>query len=461
MRVPRPIATALLLTTLTAPAALAQPAPPPVQPVADSKNTSDVPADVAGLLELDDRIRAVVEAALPAVVALEVGNSQGSGVVVSPDGLILSAGHVVGRPGQRMRVILPDGSAYDGVSLGRNGDLDSGLARVVDPSAPALPFVPLGRSTSLPLGTWTVALGHPGGRQEDRPPVVRVGRILASRDDYLLSDNTLVGGDSGGPLFDLDGRLIGIHSRIGGRIEANIHVPVDRYLADWPLLSGARPEAAAQAERPPAYLRLLSRRADDGLEVDTAELDAGGARVVGLVADGPADRAGVQINDRVVAFDGKPVANGQELELRRLAMRPGQAVTYGLVRGLGETARPLEVRVVPVRPEELAQGRGGGGANLDPDRPVLGINPGNADGRGVLVNNLAENGPARDAGLQQGDVIVAIDDARIRNFGDLRNALAGNAAGDTVRVEVERDGRTQSVELTLARLGDVDYSQQN
>src|SRR5205807_4246056 len=92
---------------------------------------------------------------------------------------------------------------------------------------------------------WCVVTGHPGGFRPGRSPVVRVGRILelnlTSPRAYLRTDCTLVGGDSGGPLFDMHGRVIGIHSRIGGSITANLHVPVDTYRETWDrLVKGER-----------------------------------------------------------------------------------------------------------------------------------------------------------------------------------------------------------------------------
>src|SRR5438067_853762 len=82
-------------------------------------------------------------------------------------------------------------------------------------------------SKDVKNGDWCVCVGHPGGYKEGRTPVVRVGRVLAHNDNHLQSDCTMVGGDSGGPLFDLDGKVIGINSRIGLTIASNIHVPVD------------------------------------------------------------------------------------------------------------------------------------------------------------------------------------------------------------------------------------------
>src|SRR3954454_13544557 len=91
----------------------------------------------------------------------------------------------------------------------------------------------MGKSSALKKGQWCIATGHPGGYRPGRTPVVRLGRILEANAEALRTDCTLVGGDSGGPLFDMAGRASAIHSRIGGFITATIHVPVDTYRDTW------------------------------------------------------------------------------------------------------------------------------------------------------------------------------------------------------------------------------------
>src|SRR5262249_56787918 len=101
------------------------------------------------------------------------------------------------------------------------------------PETGQYPHVEMGDSKSLQKGQWVVSLGQPGGFVPGRSPVLRLGRVINSTDSLIQTDCTLVGGDSGGPLFDLDGKVIGIHSRIGERISFNIHVPVATYRDEW------------------------------------------------------------------------------------------------------------------------------------------------------------------------------------------------------------------------------------
>lgn len=401
-----------------------------------SVNTAETPSDVAGLLDLEQNIREVVEKVLPSVVGLIIGQGQGSGVIISPDGYILTAGHVSGQPGERVTVILPDGKQVKGVSLGRNPQLDNGLVRVTDESVLPLPFAPIGESTDLPLGSWTVALGHPGGFRNDRPPVVRVGRILVNRDDFLATDNTLVGGDSGGPLFDLDGRVIGIHSRIGGRIEANIHVPVDRFVGDWDVLASGQEVERDQSLQ--ALGRHLSPNATDGLDFNLRERTEEGAAVTGVRPGSPGARAGLRVGDRVIAVDEEPVANGQEMTLRRLSLEPGEPVTYTVRRGEEE----LEVEVVPV-----SFGENMGRSDSTP-RMGIGIDD-RYSGVGVRVATVVEESPAMESGMQEGDVIVEIDGRFVRNWPELRSIFSALSPGDEITVVVRRDDRDRTLTMTL------------
>src|SRR5262249_45555918 len=160
----------------------------------------------------------------PAVVGIRLGQHQGSGIIVTKDGFVLTAGHVSGEPGKTATVIFPDGKELKAKTLGKNGGIDSGMMKIATEGE--YPFVEMGKSDPIKKGDWVLAIGHPGGFRTNRTPVVRVGRVLQATSLFLRSDCTLVGGDSGGPLFDMRGQVVGIHSRIGdGSITANIHVP--------------------------------------------------------------------------------------------------------------------------------------------------------------------------------------------------------------------------------------------
>lgn len=257
-------------------------------------------------------------------VNLQHGMTQGSGVIVSEDGYILTAAHVAGRPKQKINVVLHDGTRVEGISLGLNRNEDAGLVKIINSdSVPqkSWPFACLGRSADLPRGAWVLAAGHPGGWQSDRPAVVRVGRLLRNYDSTLITDCALIGGDSGGPLFDLEGKLIGIHSRIGVDVEENMHVPLDVYYASHERLI-----------RSEAWGTLPGFKPYIGVEGATAENSRGRCLIETVTPRGPAERAGIKAGDIIVRFNGDDIGEFQDLKNSIDSTVPGDSVSLEVER---------------------------------------------------------------------------------------------------------------------------------
>ncbi len=182
------------------------------------------------------RIQSQVQRLLPRVkpaTVVVLGDGSGSGVIISRTGLALTAGHVCGKAGTPLKVLLPDGRLVSAKSLGAVKRADAGLIQL---RPGRYPHVPIANPSEerVAMGTWCLALGHPGGWDGRRGVVIRLGRILSRSKDTLRSDCKLVGGDSGGPLFDLRGRVIGVHSRISRKAHQNYHVPMETYRRHWP-----------------------------------------------------------------------------------------------------------------------------------------------------------------------------------------------------------------------------------
>lgn len=168
------------------------------------------------------------------------GGSMGSGVIVNGEGLVLTAAHVLPEAGGDIVIVLADGRQVAGKALGVNRKIDSGMAQITEPmpDGSAYPFAPIADSDTIWEGDWCIAFGHGGGVQTDRPAYMRLGRALHVTSDtkpirWLTTDCTVISGDSGGPLFDLQGNVIGIHSNIGMNVLVNNHVPISAYHAQW------------------------------------------------------------------------------------------------------------------------------------------------------------------------------------------------------------------------------------
>ncbi len=296
----------------------------------DSLRTT-VPESLQDLRALEAAVKKVVEKASPCTIGIIIGMGAGSGVIVSEDGLVLTAAHVSGDPGKDCTLILPDGTRIRGKTLGTNDKVDSGMIQITSkgPNNGKWPFIPLGKSGSLKKGQWLVALGHPGGWKRDRPPVARLGQVQSSSDTVVRSSCTLVGGDSGGPLFDLNGNVVGIHSRIGYTLASNIHVPSDAFKDEWERL--AKGEQVGKAVKPNAVIGVTFEEA--------TELP----RVESVTEEGPADRGGIKAGDLITEFDGKEVATQDEIRSLLRRMRPGDEVEVVVQRGTKTVTKTIKL----------------------------------------------------------------------------------------------------------------------
>jgi serine protease Do len=293
------------------PVSKAVPEPPP------AASRPDRPVSVDELKAIQEQVKVVTDKVIPVTVCLQVGAASGSGVIVSEDGLILTAGHVVaGKPGRQLTVVMPDGKRYKGKVLGFDPKVDSGMAQLTEPGPNdgKWPYAEIAPSKDVKGGQWVIATGHPGGFKVGRPPVVRVGRIGRTSmgtdgSTFLQTDTTLVGGDSGGPLWDMHGRVIGIHSRIGQPINQNLDVPSDKYTEAWDALKS---ETVLHVT---PYL---------GVSMEEGAKDCKLGRVT---PGGPAATAGLKAQDVVLKFAGKEVETYDDMVKLLKEQKPYAEVT--------------------------------------------------------------------------------------------------------------------------------------
>ncbi len=285
-----------------------------------------LPEGVQDLKDIQKQVKKVVDRVMGATVGLRIGNAQGSGVIIDKAGHILTAAHVSGEPGRKVNIVLPDGTRLRGITLGANVGIDSGLVQITDDDA-EFPYVKTGHSEDLRKGTWVIAIGHPGGYQEGRPPVVRVGRVLDVNGKLIRTDCTLVGGDSGGPLFDMHGRVVGIHSRIGGSITFNIHVPVDTYNDTWDRL------AASEVWGSPFNFFSNAKRMVEPFMGVRPDPDGTAFTIAAVTPNSPAAKAGLRANDVILKMDDHEIASINDFDAVLRGKRPGTSVTLEIRRG--------------------------------------------------------------------------------------------------------------------------------
>lgn len=260
------------------------------------------------LQKLNQQIVSLSKKAQPATVCLiaKNGRGSGSGVVVSEDGLVLTAAHVTSSMQNGIIVIFPDGTRKEGKALGADYDRDAAMVQITEPGK--YPFADVGQSKNLKRNQWTIALGHSGGFDPMRKPPVRLGRVLANR-QFIVSDTAVIGGDSGGPLFDAQGKVIGIHSNIGRSLMENRHVPIDVFHNQWDDLktgktSGRRFNSAQQNNGPSPDQPVMG--------VQLADSDKG-VRIEGVVPKSPAEKAGLKPGDVVKKINDKKVDSTEDM----------------------------------------------------------------------------------------------------------------------------------------------------
>jgi serine protease Do len=404
---------------------------------------------VAALKVRESRIKEVSAQAMGAVVAITSENptGTGSGVIVRKDGLILTAAHVTeaiaadGGGKNGLLIIFPDGRRAKGVALGANRTCDAAMVKITEPANQEWAALDLGRSDDVKKGDWVVALGQPGGFDPGRTPPVRAGRIWA-RDNFgsFYTDCTLIGGDSGGPLLDLNGKVVGIHSSIGGPLSVNRHVAVDNFSADWErLLKGE------------TWGELELTRGDPDRPVIGVELDEQsepGVKVLRVIGGGPADKAGVRKDDVITLVAGEEVRN--YLSFVRLISRKtvGEPVKIGLRR---DADKMIEVEIELASRDALRHQQSVPHVSQPPaPRSYLGAEIEEAAPAGALVIQIDGDSPASRAGLRSDDVILQLNGAEVADAVAFAKSISTLPPAEKIKLTIRRAGIDQEVEVTLS-----------
>jgi len=288
------------------------------------------------LLSVQRQVQAVLDQARKAVVALESGGGTASGVIVSPQGLVLTAAHVTNIPGRKIKVTLESGKTVEAESLGLDTATDAAMLQLPAP-AKAWPFTSINREVrGLKLGDWCFALGHPGGWDAARGSVLRVGKLVKISPNMLQSDCVLMGGDSGGALFNLAGEVIGINSQIWRGRDQNLHVSMAPFLRSWEAMK--RREVVSEWNRGSgAWIGLSTLGADSGLVVQA------------VAPDSPAMKAGLKEGDTIFSLNNQKLTAPAEFSEAINARTAGEIVTLKV--GTTKGQRVVEVRLGK-RPKE-------------------------------------------------------------------------------------------------------------
>ena len=302
--------------------------------VSEKKWFSETPQNHDDLKAIQDRLKLILSGAKKSLVAIESEDGAGSGVIISEDGLVLTAAHVIGETGKKMKVRLPNGKSLPAVSLGGSEISDAGMLKITKKGK--WPHVQIEKMNSSKVGDWCFAIGHPGGFDKERGIIVRLGRVIGKTEDTLQSDSRLLGGDSGGPLFNLNGKVIAIHSRISKEADQNFHVPIECFHINWKFYEEGKLLTFDKIEKK-GFLGVSCQATEEGL------------KILNVVEGSSAQKTGLQKDDILFSLDGEKLDSREELTILISEKSPNDAVTIEFRRDKKQIS--LQV-ILGVRPSE-------------------------------------------------------------------------------------------------------------
>jgi serine protease Do len=387
--------------------------------------------------------------------------SLGSGFIIDPSGLIVTNNHVI-ENADEITVTLNDGRTLPAKLLGRDDKTDLALLKV-KPSSP-LPSAHFGNSDKARVGDWVIAIGNPFGLGS----TVTAGIVSARNrdissgpyDDFIQTDAPINRGNSGGPLFDMDGNVVGVNSEIlsptGGSVGIGFSIPSNLVRE---VIDQLRKYGTTRRGWLGVRVQQVTTDIAEGLGLPTAS----GALVADVTPDGPAARAGIRNGDLVTAFDGKPIPDSRTLP-RVVADTPiGKVVSVDVLRkGQKQTFRVTVAKLDDgTKPTTKV-------SNVQPPKPKskvsqLGLSLGVLDNdarnkyrldksvQGVVVTDVDPESAAGEKNVRPGDVIVEVQNQAVHSPDDVAKRVEADAkAGRKVEILlINRGGDMTFVALKL------------
>jgi serine protease Do len=374
---------------------------------------------------------------------------EGSGFIVSGDGYILTNAHVVG-DADEITVRMTDRREYPAKLIGVDRRTDVAVIKI---DAKNLPVVKLGDPTKLRPGEWVLAIGSPFSFENSVTAgiVSATGRAMPGEDGlvpFIQTDVAVNPGNSGGPLFNLNGEVVGINSQIysrsGGYMGLSFAIPID-------VANNVREQLVATGKvtrgRIGVQIQEVNAQFADAFTLDRPR----GALVTQVVADGPAAKAGIKTGDVILSVDGKEVERSAQLPGVISAIKPGENAKIEVWRD--KQSKTLSVKVEEFQEEPTRV------ANRDVEEPAkadklgLSVRPlgaeerKSADTQGyLLVEDVT--GPAAQAGVRPGDVILGVNGKSVKSLAELKSATSNGSK--TIAILLERQGNQVFVPIRLS-----------
>jgi serine protease Do len=381
---------------------------------------------------------------LPNVPPHALMRGQGSGFIVTPDGVILTNAHVVDNA-KEVTVRLTDRREFKAKVVGKDDQTDIAVLKI---NASDLPTVKLGDSSQIKVGQWVVAIGSPFGFENSVTAgiVSAKGRSLPGGNyvPFLQTDVAVNPGNSGGPLFDVEGEVIGITSQIytgnGGFEGLSFAIPIN-------LATDVETQLLASGHVTRGRLGVTIQDVSQGLADSFGLKSPTGALVSAVQPGSPAAKAGLEPGDVILRMNGQDVVGSADLPVKVAEMKPGTKITLDVWRA--GARRDVAVTVGQFSNQTVASNEGMKGEH---ERLGVVVRPLTPDERqqadvrgGVLVSEAS--GVAAEAGIEPGDIILAVNNTSVKSVAQLRSLI--DKAGKHIALLIRHGDASEFVALDL------------
>lgn len=372
--------------------------------------------------------------------------AMGSGFIISQDGYIMTNAHVV-EDGANIKVTLSGGRELTAKVIGQDPRTDVALVKV---DASGLPYTRIGDSDKLDVGQWVMAIGAPFGLEHTATQgiISALGRSLPG-DVYvpfIQTDAAVNPGNSGGPLFNLEGEVIGVNSMIysgsGGYMGVSFAIPIN-------VAMDVAQQLRTTGKVSRGWLGVLIQEVTPALAESFGLKEARGALIGEIMPEGPAAKSDLKVGDIIVGYDGEPVPDAAALPPMVGQTKPGTTVPVTVIRNGREQRLRITIEELPLPEEEPPVAREGRGPEAQPGRLNIAVTDVPPEiGTGVIVEQVAP-GPAASAGIRPGDIIERIGNQAIRDSRQYQQVVKALPAGKSIPVLIRRDGQPLFLALQL------------
>lgn len=378
--------------------------------------------------------------------------AMGSGFIVSSDGLVVTNAHVV-EDAKTVTVMLNDKREVSAEIVGVDKLSDIALLKV---KADNLPVVQLGDSDKLEVGQWVVAIGAPFGLDHTATQGI-VSALSRSLPDgtyvpFIQTDVAVNPGNSGGPLFDLGGRVVGVNSQIysrsGGYMGISFAIPIN-------VAKNVVEQLKTKGQVSRGWLGVEIQGMDQKLASSFNLSQPNGALVASVQSESPADKAGIQAGDIITQFAGSAVKSVSDLPLLVGNTPIGKTVQATIIRGGNEKTLDVTVQQLAAdakdKPSKMAEAKSEGAMLgvaveklTDAERKENDLK----GDQGVIIREILPDSPAKQAGLGKGDIILSVNNVPIRSAEELKTTVKGAPEDKPLALLVLQDGKTRFLAIS-------------